>query len=69
MTSEYQFLSRMMQDCNYFLGAGGRHERFLWGGNVHDHIKKMKEIWNGLKVKPEWLTMEQISDYEKRMDG
>jgi len=59
----------MMQDCEYFLGNGNRHEKFLWAGNVKEQIKTMKEIWNSLKVKPEWLTMEQINDYEKRMEG
>ena len=69
MTNEYRLLSRMMQDCEYFLGAGDRHEKFLWAGNVRDQIKTMKDIWNNLKEKPEWLTMEQINDYEKRMEG
>ena len=68
MTNEYRLLSRMMQDCEYFLGAGDRHEKFLWAGNVHDQIKTMKNIWNSLKVKPEWLTMEQIEAWEKEME-
>lgn len=29
----------------------------------------MEEIWNSLKVKPEWLTMEQIEAWEKEMEG
>jgi hypothetical protein len=69
MTNEYRLLSRMAMDCNYFLGAGNRHEKFLWAGNVKDHIKTMKDIWNSLKVKPEWLTMEQIEAWEKEMEG
>ena len=69
MTNEYRLLSRMAMDCNYFLGAGDRHEKFLWAGNVRDQIKTMKEIWNSLKVKPEWLTMEQIEAWEKEMEG
>ena len=69
MTNEYRLLSRMMQDCEYFLGNGNRHQKFLWAGNVHDQIKTMKEIWNSLKVKPEWLTMEQIETWENEMEG
>lgn len=69
MTNEYRLLSRMAMDCNYFLGAGDRHEKFLCAGNVKDHIKTMKDIWNSLKVKPEWLTMEQIEAWEKEMEG
>lgn len=53
----------------FILGAGDRHEKFLWAGNVKDHIKTMKDIWNSLKVKPEWLTMEQIEAWEKEMEG
>ena len=69
ITNEYRLLSRMAMDCNYFLGAGDRHEKFLWAGNVKNHIKTMKDIWNSLKVKPEWLTMEQIEAWEKEMEG
>jgi hypothetical protein len=32
-----------------------------------DHISKMKEIYNELRDKPEWLTMEDINEYEKQM--
>ncbi len=67
--SKYRLLDRMAMDCNYFLGNGNRHEKFLWAGSVAEQIKAMKELWNSLKVKPEWLTMEQINDYEKRMEG
>ena len=44
------------------------HEKFLWAGNVKEQIKTMKDIWNSLKVKPEWLTMEQIETWEKEME-
>ena len=51
------------------VAAGDRHEKFLWAGNLKNHIKTMKDIWNSLKVKPEWLTMEQIEAWEKEMEG
>lgn len=44
----------------------------LSGGNtVDEHISKMKSLWNGFPPdqKPEWLTWEQILDYEKAMRG
>lgn len=63
----YRLLSRMCMDCDYFLNAGGRHEKFLWSGNVNEHIEDMKFIYNNLKEKPEWLTMGQIEEYEKQM--
>jgi hypothetical protein len=34
---------------------------------VDDHIEMMKKIWNGFQEKPEWLSMEQIEDYERKM--
>lgn len=63
----YQLLDRCVSDCKYFLGNGGRCEKFLWGGNVKNHIKKMKELYNQLEIKPEWLTILDIENYEKQM--
>lgn len=63
----YMMLSRLQQDNEYFLGNGNGSENNLWAGNVKDQIKEMKKIWNKLKEKPEWLTMEQIEQYEKDM--
>ena len=67
--SEYQYmlLDRLKQDCEYFLGNGNRAEKHLWAGSVDAQIKEMKKIWNSLKEKPEWLTMEDINNYEKLM--
>lgn len=66
---EYQMLSRLQQDCDYFLGNGNRNEASLWAGNVKDQIAEMKTIWNKLPsdAKPEWLSMEDIENYEKQM--
>ena len=63
----YSLLSRLKTDCDYFLGYGNRCEKYLWAKDVKSQIAKMKEIWNNLKEKPEWLTMEQILEYEKKM--
>lgn len=63
----YMMLSRLESDCKYFLGYGGRSERVLWAGSVEEQISEMKKLWNELEVKPEWLTMEQINDYEAKM--
>ena len=66
---EYQMLARLRADCEYFLGNGGRCEKYLWAGNIADHIKEMRNRWEGFAddEKPEWLTKEQIDDYERRM--
>lgn len=64
---EYQLLSRLKADCEYYLKWGGRSVNHLWAGNVEAQIAKMKELWNVLETKPRWLTMEQINKYERQM--
>ena len=64
---DYMLLDRLKQDCEYFLGNGNRAEKHLWAGNVNDQIAKMKELYNKLPEKPEWLSMEDIENYEKEM--
>lgn len=66
-TFNYQMLDRLEQDVKYFLGAGNRRDKHLWAGNVEDHIKEMKKIFNGLSVKPEWISLKDIEKYEKEM--
>lgn len=66
-SDDYMLLDRLRSDNDYFLGNGGRSEKHLWAGSVDDQIAKMRELWNGLDEKPEWLTEEQIDDYEHRM--
>lgn len=63
----YRLLSRLQSDCEYFLNHGGRSERNLWAGSVAEQIAKMKELWNSLPEKPEWLSMEDINNYEAQM--
>ena len=60
-------LDRLRADCDYFLGAGGRSEKHLWAGNVHAQIKKMRELYDALPEKPEWLTAEAIDRYATQM--
>ena len=64
---EYMLLDRLRSDCDYYLGNGNRNDKYLWAGNVDGQIAKMKELWNKLNEKPEWLTMEQIENYAKEM--
>jgi hypothetical protein len=67
--SNYQLLDRLRSDCDYYLGNGNRSEKHLWAGNVDAQIKKMKELWNSFPkdAKPEWLSMNDILTYEKKM--
>ena len=63
----YRLLSSLKADCDYFLDAGGRAEKYLWAGNVRAQIAKMREIYETLPAKPEWLTKEAIDDYDEQM--
>jgi hypothetical protein len=64
---EYRLLDRLKQDCKYFLGHGNRCEKHLWAGDVDSQIKKMKELWKMVPEKPEWLSFDEILEYEKAM--
>lgn len=62
---EYQMLARLRSDCEYSLNTG---ENKLWAGNAQEQIDKMRELYNGLEVKPEWITLEDIDEYERRFN-
>lgn len=66
---KYMLLDRMKMDCNYYLGNGSRLKKYLWAGDEKKHIENMKALWNSFpeSEKPEWLTMEQIEEYERQM--
>lgn len=66
-SGDYVLLDRLRADCDYFLGAGGRSEKHLWAGNVYAQIKKMRELYDALLEKPEWLTTEAIDRYAAQM--
>lgn len=68
-TFRYRLLSRMKQDCEYFLGYGNRSPRHLWAGEVAGQIETMKALHNSFPEgeKPEWLTWEDILKYEADM--
>ena len=63
----YLILDWLRADCEYFLGAGNRAEKHLWAGSVYAQIVKMRELYDALPQKPEWLTKEMIDDYAERM--
>ncbi len=60
-------LSRCKMDCQFYLGYGNRNKQRLYMGDPKDHIAFMKELWKHLEEKPEWLTWEQIEDFERQM--
>jgi len=68
-TFRYQMLSRLKSDCDYYLGNGNRNTKVLWAGNETEQIIVMKQLWNSFShtEKPEWLTWNEILDYEKKI--
>lgn len=65
----YQLLDRLRADCDYYLGNGNRNKRHLWAETEEEQMEYMKFIWNNFldNEKPEWLTWEQILEYEEKM--
>lgn len=68
-TANYLLLGRLKHDCEHYLGHGGRNAKRLWAGNEAEQIAKMKELYDGLTVKPEWLSLEEILSFEAQMVG
>lgn len=66
-SAEYRLLDRLRADCEYFLGAGQRAEKHLWAGSVEAQIAKMRELYAQLPEKPNWITLEVINSYARRM--
>ena len=65
--SNYMMLSRLKSDCDYYLGNGNRNPRNLWAGDEAKQIAKMRELYDKVSEEPEWLTKEDIDDYEDKM--
>ena len=65
-TFEYQMLNRLQLDCDYFLDRS-RNEKVLHQLSVEGQIQYMKELYQLLPEKPQWLTWEEIEDYEIKM--
>ena len=65
----YMLLDRLKGDCRYYLGNGNRNPNNLWADDEKSHIEAMKELWNGFSEaeKPEWLTWDQIIEFETQM--
>lgn len=64
----YMLLDRLRCDCKYYLGHGDRDaNNCLWAHDEQKQIDKMRELYDLLPVKPEWLTREQIDEYAAKM--
>lgn len=67
----YMMLDRLRQDCEYYLNYGNRSTNSLWADNEEDQIENMKALWNTFSYEdtPEWLTWDDILEYERKMCG
>ena len=65
----YMMLDRLRQDCKYYLTYGGRSASMLWAGDEQAQIDNMKALWNTFEKEdtPEWLTWEDILEFERQM--
>jgi hypothetical protein len=68
-TFRYMMLSRMKQDCDYYLGNGGRSTNHLWAHDERAQLENMIAIWKTFDKddKPEWLTWADIVTYAQKM--
>ena len=66
----YRILTdRLRSDCEYYLNYGNRHPKSLWAGDEKLQIEFMIKLHESFKEdeKPEWLTMDEILEYSKKM--
>ena len=68
-TYQYKMLSRLKSDCDYYLGNGQQQDKVLWAETPKEQIEEMWKLYAMLPKdkKPEWLTEEDMKQYEKRM--
>lgn len=65
----YQLLDRLKSDCEYYLNYGNRNPKCLWAKDEESQIEFMIKLHDSFKEdeKPEWLTMDEILAYSKKM--
>ena len=62
-----QMMFRLVSDCKYYLGHGGRDKNALWAKNEEDQIFEMRRIYNHFVVKPRGITDEDIRLFDLAM--
>jgi hypothetical protein len=65
----YMMLSRLKSDCEYFLGYGDGNKKRLCGDSVEEHIEEMKKIYRELPEAPEWLSLQELENYNNKMQN
>ena len=64
---EYMMLSRLQSDCEYFTNYGKCMLNRKTESDIYSLIEEMRDIYNSLEDKPEWLSLEDINKYEAEM--
>ena len=68
---KYMILSRLQQDCEYYLGFGGRRASKLWAQDKVKQIECMELLYNSFVENNEdiltWTALEDIARYKIRM--
>ena len=61
-------LKKFQDECDYYLNHG-KPKNWLYNGSPEEQIAAMKQLWESYPAedKPEWLTWEQILEYEREM--
>lgn len=64
----YMMLGRLQSDCKYVLGAAKGDTRYLWvKDDIKTHCALMRELYKSLPEEPDWVSLEDIDNYEKEM--
>lgn len=64
----YMMLGRLQSDCKYVLGAAKGNTRHLWvKDDIKTHCALMRELYKSLPEEPDWVSLEDIDNYEKEM--
>lgn len=74
----YQMLDRLKSDCKYILGSVKEESedhkvpldiinKFLWFHDIDKQIALMKGIYDRLEEKPEWISLEDIDNFEREL--
>lgn len=58
-------LNRLQSDAYSHFYHGGK----LWGITPEYHAEKMVELWESLKVKPQWLTLNELENIVFKLTG
>ena len=69
----YMMLGRMQSDCKYWIHCSEKGwspesiAKHMSKESPEAHIKEMKRLYELVPQKPEWLTMEEIEEFEEKM--